>query len=61
MKASELIRHLKSYIDITGEDCEVAVFDRAEGISHIIKTISIDGNFVFLHISSNEHIEKESI
>ena len=28
MKASELIEHLKSYIDIAGGDCEVLVFDK---------------------------------
>ena len=28
MQASELIEHLKSYIDITGGDCEVRVFDK---------------------------------
>ena len=27
MQASELIEHLKSYIDIAGGDCEVRVFD----------------------------------
>lgn len=30
MKASELIEHLKSYINITGGDCEMLVFDKAE-------------------------------
>lgn len=33
MKASELIEHLKSYIDITGGDCEVLVFDKADRVS----------------------------
>ena len=28
MKASELIEHLESYIDIAGGDCEVRVFDK---------------------------------
>lgn len=28
MKASELIEHLKSYIDVTGGDCEMLVFDK---------------------------------
>ena len=28
MKASELIEHLKSYIDITGGDCEVRYLTR---------------------------------
>lgn len=32
MKASELIEHLKSYIDFTGGDCEMLVFDKAEGV-----------------------------
>lgn len=50
MKASELIEHLKSYIDFTGGDCEVLVFDKAN-ISCDIKNTSTDGNYVFLHIS----------
>ena len=41
MKASELIEHLKSYIDITGGDCEVLVFDKAD-ISCDIKNTSTD-------------------
>lgn len=28
MKASELIEHLKSYIDAAGGDCEMFVFDK---------------------------------
>lgn len=52
MKASELIEHLKSYIDITGEDCEVHVFDKAEGVSYDIKNISTDGDDIFLHVLS---------
>lgn len=40
MKASELIEHLKSYIDITGSDCEMFVFDKAEGVSYDIKNTS---------------------
>ena len=49
MKASELIEHLKSYIDITGGDCEVLVFDKAD-ISYDIKSTSTDGDYIFLHI-----------
>lgn len=52
MKASELIEHLKSYIDLTGGDCEIFVFDEA-GISCDIENTSTDGNYVFLHISSD--------
>lgn len=48
-KASELIEHLKSYIDITGGDCEVLVFDKAD-ISCDIKNTSTDGDYIFLHI-----------
>lgn len=50
MKASELIEHLKSYIDATGGDCEMFVFDKAEGCSYDIKNTSTDGDYIFLHI-----------
>ena len=50
MKASELIEYLKSYIDITGGDCEMLVFDKAEGVSCDIKNTSTDGDYIFLHI-----------
>ena len=56
MKASELIEHLKSYIDITGGDCEVLVFDKKEGVSYDIKNTSTDGDNIFLHVSSDTHI-----
>lgn len=56
MKASELIKRLQSYIKRTGGDCEMLVFDEAEGISHNIKETSTDGDYVFLYISSNEMI-----
>ena len=49
MKASELIEHLKSYIDTTGGDCEVLVFDKAD-IYCDIKCTSTDGDYIFLHI-----------
>lgn len=58
MKASELIEHLKSYIDITGGDCEMLVFDKAEGVSYDIKNTSTDGNYVFLHTSSDRYTTK---
>lgn len=58
MKASELIEHLKSYIDITGGDCEMLVFDKAEGASYDIKNTSTDGDYVFLHISSDKYTTK---
>lgn len=56
MKASELIEHLKSYIDATGGDCEMFVFDKAEGCSYDVKNTSTDGDNIFLHISSDIHI-----
>ena len=56
MKASELIEYLKSYIDITGGDCEMLVFDKAEGVSCDIKNTSTDGDDIFLHVSSYTHI-----
>lgn len=55
MKASELIEHLKSYIDITGGDCEMFVFDKKEGVSYDIKNTSMDGDDVFLLVSSDTH------
>ena len=62
MKASELIEHLKSYIDITGGDCEVLVFDKAEGVSCGINDTTSDGDYVFLHISSDkQHITNTSM
>lgn len=56
MKASELIEHLKSYIDATGGDCEMFVFDKKEGASYDIKNTSTDGDNIFLHVSSDTHI-----
>lgn len=62
MKVSELIEYLKSYIDLTGRDCEMLVFDRAEGVSCDIKNTSTDGDYVFLHISSDKkHITNTSM
>lgn len=58
MKASELIEHLKSYIDITGGDCEMLVFDKAEGVSFDINDTTSDGDYVFLHISSDKYTTK---
>lgn len=58
MKASELIEHLKSYIDITGGDCEMLVFDKAEGVFYGIENTSTDGDYVFLHISSDKYTTK---
>lgn len=61
MKVSELIEYLKSYIDLTGGDCEMLVFDKAEGVSYDIKNTSTDGDYVFLHISSDkQHITNTS-
>ena len=58
MKASELIEYLKSYIDITGGDCEMLVFDKAEGVSCDIKNTSTDGGNIFLHVSSDKYTTK---
>lgn len=58
MKASELIEHLKSYIDITGGDCEMLVFDKAEGVSCGINETTSDGDYVFLYISSDKYTTK---
>ena len=58
MKASDLIEHLKSYIDITGGDCEMLVFDKAEGVSCDINETTSDGDYVFLHISSDKYTTK---
>lgn len=58
MKASELIEHLKSYIDITGGDCEMLVFDKTEGVSCDINKTTSDGDYVFLHISSDKNTTK---
>lgn len=58
MKASELIEYLKSYIDITGGDCEMLVFDKAEGVSCDINDTTSDGDYVFLHISSDKYTTK---
>lgn len=58
MKASELIEHLKSYIDIMGGDCEMLVFDKAEGVSCDINETTSDGDYVFLHISSDKYTTK---
>lgn len=60
MKASELIGHLQSYIDITGGDCEMLVFDKTEGISCSIENTSTEGDYVFLHISSYKYTTKTS-
>ena len=49
MKASKLIEHLKSYIDLTGGDCEVLIFDKAD-ISGDRKNTTTDGDYVFLYI-----------
>ena len=58
MKASELIEYVKSYIDITGGDCEMLVFDKAEGVSCDINETTSDGDYVFLHISSDKYTTK---
>lgn len=55
MKASELIGHLQSYISFLGEDCEMLVFDKAEGVYCGINKTTCDGDYVFLHISSDKY------
>ena len=56
MKASELIEHLKSYIDAAGGDCEMFVFDKKEGVYYDIKNTSTVGDDISLHVSSYTHI-----
>lgn len=58
MKASELIGHLQSYISFVGKDCEMLVFDKAEGVSCDINETTSDGDYVFLHISSGKYTTK---
>ena len=58
MKVSELIEYLKSYIDLTGGDCEMLVFDKAEGVSCDINETTSDSDYVFLHISSDKYTTK---
>lgn len=58
MKASELIEHLKSYIDITGGDCEVFVFDKVNCHSYDLINTCTTGDYVFLHFSSDKRITK---
>lgn len=58
MKVSELIEHLKSYINLTDGDCEMLVFDKTEGVSSGIENTSKEGDYVFLHISSNKNTMK---
>ena len=60
MKASELIEHLKSYIDIAGGDCEVHVFDKINCRTYDIINTCTDGDHVFLHISSDKYTTKKS-
>ena len=61
MKASELIEHLKSYIDITGGDCEVRVFDKINCRTYVVINTCTDGVHVFLYISSDKYTLKRSI
>lgn len=58
MKASELIGRLQSYISFVGKDCEMLVFDKAEGVSCGINETTSDGDYVFLHISSDKYTAK---
>ena len=54
MKASELIEHLKSYIDIAGGDCEVLVFDKVNCCCYDIMNTCMTSDYMFLHISSDK-------
>lgn len=54
----ELIGHLQSYISFVGKDCEMLVFDKAEGVSCDINETTSDGDYVFLHISSDKYTTK---
>ena len=58
MKASELIEHLKSYIDIAGGDCEVRVFDKINCHTYNIINTCTNGHHVSLHISSDKYTMK---
>ena len=58
MQASELIEHLKSYIDIDGGDCEVCIFDKINCRTYDIINTCTDGNHVSLHISSDKYTMK---
>ena len=58
MQASELIEHLKSYIDIAGGDCEVCIFDKINCRTYDIINTCTDGNHVSLHISSDKYTMK---
>ena len=55
MQASELIEHLQSYIDITGGDCEVRVFDKINCRTYDVINTCTDSDHVFLYISSEQH------
>ena len=55
MQASELIEHLKSYIDIAGGDCEVCIFDKINCRTYDIINTCTNGDHVFLHFSSEQH------
>ena len=54
MQASELIEHLQSYIDITGGDCEVRVFDKINCSTYDVINTCTDGDHVVLYISSDK-------
>ena len=60
MEASELIEHLKSYIDLTGGDCKVRVFDKINCRTYDIINTCTNGDHVFLHISSDKYTTKKS-
>ncbi len=61
MQASELIEHLKSYIDIAGGDCEVRVFDNVTSRTYDVINTCTNGDHVFLHISSDKYTTKKSM
>ena len=60
MKASELIEHVKSYIDIACGVCEVRVLDKINCRTYDIINTCTDGAHIFLHISSDKYTTKKS-
>lgn len=43
---------------LVNKDCEMLVFDKAEGVSCDINETTSDGDYVFLHISSDKYTTK---
>ena len=49
---------LEAVETVKGKDCEMLVFDKAEGVSCDINETTSDGDYVFLHISSDKYTTK---